>query len=58
MLNDLNFRWRRGQDGVAILWRRESVGQPLPGGNDRLVAIRLKGTVNLVICSFVFALKQ
>ena len=27
------------------------MGQPLPGGNNRLVAIRLKGTVNLVICS-------
>ena len=27
------------------------MGQPLPGGNERLVAIRLKGTVNLVICS-------
>ena len=27
------------------------MGQPLPGGNDRLVAIRVKGTVNLVIFS-------
>ena len=27
------------------------MSQPLPRGNNRLVAIRLKGTVNLVICS-------
>ena len=48
VLNDLNFRWRRGQGGVAFLSRRELAGQSLPGGNDRLVTITLKGTVNLV----------
>lgn len=53
-LNDLNLRWRRGQGGVAIFWRRTLDCQNLSGGNDRLVAIKLKGTLNLVICSVYF----
>ena len=53
-LNDLNFRWKRGQGGVAIFWRRNLECQPMSGGNDRLVAIKLKGTLNLVICSVYF----
>lgn len=53
-LNDLNTRWRRGQGGVAILWRKIVLCQIFTFKSDRVIGIKLKGDFGLVICSVYF----
>ena len=53
--NDLNYRWKRGQGGVAILWRdRNYFGQKIFTQSDRIIAVKIKSKQNqslsLLIC--------
>ena len=40
--NDINTRWKRGQGGVAIVWRKHLKVQRLLVGDDRVVAIKIQ----------------
>ena len=53
--NNINTRWRRGQGGVAIVWRKHLKVQQLSLGNDRIVAIKIqKNHQTFVFCSVYF----
>ena len=50
--NDINTRWKRGQGGVAIIWRRHLKVQRLSVGDDRVAAIKIRtNNESFVFCS-------
>ena len=53
--NNMNTRWKRGQGGVAIVWKKHLKAQRLLLGNDRIVAIKFRmNNQNYVFCSIYF----
>ena len=50
--NDINTRWKRGQGGVAINWRKHLKVQRLLVGDDRVAAIKIRtNNESFVFCS-------
>ena len=54
--NNINYRWRRGQGGVALLWNKSKISvQKIYTNSDRMVALRLahknNTSIKLVVCS-------